>query len=122
MISSIALSFSIVSGVMACVLFMAGMFLEKNKKKSKILLIWACLFLAGSFAGLEWSFWLEGYNMFDLVFSFTFPLIVYFAIWFCFIIWLFESRQERKIWVMLLLILVFVTLMAVNCMNCITFK
>jgi hypothetical protein len=80
--------------------------------------LWACLFLAGSFAGLEWAFWLEGYNMFNLVFEFTFPLIVYFGVWFGFIIWLFETRKERKVWIILSILLIIVVLIAVNCMNC----
>lgn len=119
MISNLAISFSLISGIMSCLLFTAGMYLEKEKKKSRTILIWACLFLAGSFAGLEWAFWLEGYDMFELVFSFTFPLIVYFAIWFGFIIWLFESRKERKIWIALSLFLILVMLLVLSCMNCV---
>ena len=119
MIPDMAISFSVVSGFMACLLFIFGMYSEKNKKKSRIILIWACLFLAGSFTGLEWAFWLEGYNMFNLVSKFTFPLIVYFGIWFGFIIWLFESRKERKVWIILLILLIIMILIAVSCMNCI---
>lgn len=118
MISNLALSFSLISGIMSCLLFISGMFLEKEKKKSRVILIWACLFLAGSFGGLEWAFWLEGYDMFKLVFSLTFPLIVYFGIWFAFIIWLFERRKERKIWIILLILLIIVILIAMSCMNC----
>jgi len=118
MIPSVALTYSLVSGLMASLLFIAGMFLEKNKKKSRVILIWACLFLAGSFAGLESALWSEGYNMFDLVLNFNFPLTVYFIIWFTFIIWLFESRKERKIWVVLLVLLIITTIFAMNCMNC----
>ena len=118
MIPSVALSYSVVSGLMACLLFVCGMYLEKDKKKSRYILIWACLFLAGSFAGLESALWSEGYNMFDLVLRFNFPLTVYFIIWFVFIIWLFESRKERKVWIALLILLILVTLIAMNCMNC----
>ena len=119
MIPSVALSYSLVSGLMACLLFVLGMFWEKDKKKSRNILIWACLFLAGSFAGLESALWAEGYNMFDLVLRFNFPLTVYFIIWFVFIIWLFETRKERNVWIVLLILLVLVTLVAMNCMNCI---
>jgi len=118
MIPSVALSYSVVSGLMACLLFITGMFWEKNKKKSRVVLIWACLFLAGSFAGLESALWSEGYNMFDLVLNFNFPLTVYFIIWFMFIIWLFESRKERKFWVVLLILLIITSIVAMNCMNC----
>ena len=118
MIPDMAISFSLVSGMMACLLFILGRYTGKDKKKSRIILIWACLFLAGSFASLEYAFWLDGYNMFTLFFSFNFPLVVYFAIWFAFIIWLFESRKERKIWIILLILLIITTLIAMNCMNC----
>jgi len=119
MISNAALSFSIVAGLMSIMLFLFGAFLEKNKKKSKTILIWAMLFLISSFAGLEWAFWLEGQNMFELLAKFTFPLILYFVIWLAFIIWLFESRGERKIWATFLIALAIMVLIAVNCMNCI---
>jgi len=117
MILSIALTYSIISGLMACFLFALGMFREKDKK-SRIILIWACLFLAVSFAGLESALWSEGYNMFDLISRFDFPLTVYFIIWFAFIIWLFESRKERKVWIVLLILLIIVSIIAMNCMNC----
>lgn len=118
MISNIALSFSLISGIMSCLLFIAGMYFEKNKKKSTIILLFACLFLLASFTGLEWAFWLEGKNMFYLLFSPIIPLIFYFFVWFVFIIWLFESRGERKIWILLILIIIIIILIAVNCMNC----
>lgn len=117
MLSNLALSFSIISGIMACFLFFIGL-TSREKKKARILLLWACLFLASSFAGLEWAFWFEGYNLFNLVLKPTFPLVVYFGVWFVFIIWLFESRKERLIWVMLLILLIIVVLIAMNCMNC----
>lgn len=119
MFTNIALSYSLISGIMSCLLFIFGMYFEKNKKKSRIILIWACLFLASSFAGLESAFWVEGYNIFELVFRLNMPLVYYFIAWFGFIIWLFESRGERKIWVILLILLIIVTILAVNCMECI---
>jgi hypothetical protein len=118
MLSNLALSFSIVAGVMSCLLFVLGIYLEKEKRKSRILLLWACLFLASSFVSLEWAFWLEGYNMLKLVFEFTFPLVVYFTVWFAFIIWVFESRKERKVWIVLGILLIIAVVIAINCMNC----
>jgi len=118
MFTDLPLSYSIIAGLMACFLFILGIFLEKEKKKSRILLIWACFFLAISFAGLESAFYAEGYNMFELVFNLNLPLVSYFAVWFAFIIWLFESRKERKIWIILLILLITVVIIAMNCMNC----
>ncbi len=117
----IILTYSLLAGIMSVMLFMFTIFFEKSKKRSKWLLIWAVLFLASSFAVSEYAFWLEGYNLFGLVFGFNFPLLVYFVIWFAFIIWLFESRGERKIWLMLLVALMIVAMIAINCMNCIKF-
>ena len=119
MFTYLPLAYSIVAGMMACFLFILGIFLEKEKKKSRILLIWACFFLATSFTGLESAFYAEGYNIFNLVLGFNFPLVSYFAVWFIFIIWLFESRKERKIWITLLILLIITVLIAMNCMNCI---
>lgn len=119
MFANLALSYSLISGIMSCLLFILGMYLKKDKKKSRIILIWACLFLASSFAGLESAFWAEGYNIFELVFKLNFPLVYYLVVWFGFIIWLFESRKERKIWVILLILLIIAIIFAVNCMNCI---
>lgn len=119
MFSDFAISYSLISGIMSCLLFMLGIYLEKEWKKSRLLLIWGCLFLASSFAGLESAFYSEGYNLFELVLKFNFPLVAYFAIWFGFIIWVFERRKERKIWVILLILLLITVFLALNCMNCI---
>jgi hypothetical protein len=120
-LTNIFLGYSVISGIMGSLLLIFTLFFEKNKKRSRILLIWAALFLASSFATSESAFWYEGYNLFELVFKLNMPLIAYFGTWFAFIIWIFETRKERKIWVILLIILIIVVLIAVNCMNCIRF-
>lgn len=120
-VSSIIIGHSVISGVMACLLLTFSMFFEKDKKRSRVFLIWSVLFLASSFTMSEYAFWVEGYNLFQLVLGFNFPLIVYFGIWFVFIIWIFERRGERKIWVILGLLLIATVLIAMNCMNCIRF-
>lgn len=120
-LSQIFLAYSIIAGVFSALLFIFTIFFEKDKKKSRNLLLWAVLFLASSFATSEHAFWQEGYNLFNLVFGFNFPLIVYFLVWFAFIVWLFETRKERKTWIALLILLVIVVLIAISCMNCIKF-
>ena len=114
MLSNLAVAFSIVSGIMACFLFILGISFEKDKKKSRIILIWACLFLAASFTNMEWAFWLEGENIFRYFFGGCLPMIYYFLVWFVFIIWLFESRKERKIWIILLILLILISLYAMK--------
>lgn len=120
-IQNIILVYAILSGMMSIALTVFTIFFEKNKKRSRTLLIWASLFLASSFAVTEYAFWIEGYNLFTFVLLFNFPLVVFFATWFTFLIWLFESRGERRVWVLLLVLLVVVVLIAMNCMNCLNF-
>lgn len=120
-LSDVVVGFSILSGIMASLLMVFTIFFEKDKKKSRILLLWGVLFLASSFATAEYALWLEGYNLFDMVLSFTFPLVVFFAVWFGFLVWLFESRGERKVWIVLLILLIIIVIVAVKCMDCIRF-
>ena len=110
---------SILAGLFSISLFIFTIFFEKYRKKSNILLIWAVLFLAAAFAAAEYAFWLEGFYLFDIISKFNFPLLSYFAIWFAFIVWIFESRGERKVWVFLATALVLLTAIAINCPNCI---
>jgi len=112
MYSNLAIAFSIVSGFMACLLFILGMYFEKDKKRSRIILIWACFFLGASFANMEWAFWIENDNIFIALFNGNLPVIGYFLIWFAFIIWLFESRKERKVWIILLILLILISIYA----------
>ena len=117
MFANLALSYSLISGIMSILLFIVGMYLEKDKKKSRMILIWACLFLASSFAGLESAFWAEGYNIFEVIWGINLPLVYYFIVWLVFIIWLFESRKERKIWIILLILLIITIIFAMNTME-----
>lgn len=118
-ITEILLIYALLAGIFSILLFIFTLFFEKDRKKSKILLIWAVLLLAASFTATEYTFWVEGVYLFDLIFKFNFPLISYFTIWLAFIIWLFESRGERAIWVVFLIALILITIAALNCPNCI---
>lgn len=118
-INNILLIYSLLAGIFSILLFIFTLFFEKDKKRSKILLIWAVLFLAASFAASEYAFWVEGVYLFDLIFKFNFPLISYFAIWFAFMVWLFESKRERTIWMIFTIALILLTIAALNCPDCI---
>jgi hypothetical protein len=120
-VESIVLIYSMLAGIMSVGLTLLTLFFEKDKKRSHALLLWSALFLAASFATTEYAFWLEGYNLFTFVLGFNFPLICFFAIWFGFIAWVFESRGERKTWVMLLAMLVALIILAMSCMDCVKF-
>ena len=114
--------YALLAGIMAIELFTFTIFFEKDKKRGRKLLIWSVLFIAAAFAATEYAFWLEGVYLFERVIQqFNFPLLSYFVIWFAFIIWLFESRGERKIWIILAVALAILTIVAINCPNCIRF-
>ena len=110
---------SLLAGIFSITLFVFTVFFEKDKKKSKVMLVWAVLFLAAAFAVIEYSLWLEGFYLFDIIKTFNFPMLSYFTIWFAFIVWLFESRGERFVWIAFAIALLVLTAVAVNCPNCI---
>ncbi len=110
---------SMLAGILSISLFTFTIFFEKDRKKSKILLIWAVLFLAATFAVIEYSLWLEGFYLFDIIKTFNFPMLSYFTIWLAFIVWFFESRGERRTWLLFAVALILLILVAINCPNCI---
>lgn len=115
----LALAIAAIAGAMSITLFYAGLKVEHAKQHkphtARNLFIWAVLFLGAAFGGLEWSFYLLGYNMFTF---FAFPLVAFFAVWFGWVIWLFERRGERRIWIAFLIALAILTIVAFNCTNC----
>jgi drug/metabolite transporter (DMT)-like permease len=118
-ITNVLLIYSLLVGIFSIVLFIFGI-LEKNKRKSKNWFLWGVFFLIAFFASTEYALWLEGIWLFSLTFS-SFPLLFYFFVWFAFIVWIFEKRGERKIWIILLILLISVILISVKCPNCIKF-
>ncbi|MEM7813638.1 MAG: hypothetical protein QW548_01930 [Candidatus Aenigmatarchaeota archaeon] len=115
----LALAIALMAGAMSIALFYAGLKIEQTgpqkTRAARSTFIWAVMFLGAAFGGLEWAFYLLGYNMFTF---FAFPLVAFFGIWFGWIIWLFERRGERRIWMSFLVALAVLTVIAFNCMNC----
>jgi len=120
-LSDVELVYALLAGIMSVALTIVGAYFEKDRKRGTKILIWAALFLGISFGVTENALWNEGYNLFEMVFSFNFPLVAFFAVWFAFLAWLFESRGERKVWMMLLVALAVLVAVAVNCMGCVNF-
>jgi len=120
-LSDVELVYALLAGMMSIALTVFGAFIEKDKKRGTRMLVWAALFLAISFGASENALWNGGYNLFEMVLSFNFPLVAFFGVWFAFLAWLFESRGERKVWVALLVALIVLVVVAANCMNCINF-
>lgn len=117
-LSNLILLYSLLSGIMSILLITLSFLPEKNKKRTRNLMIWATVFLGVCFGLSEYALWLNGHNLFQIVFSFSFPLLSFFTIWFAFLIWRFESMGERKVWILFLIILFLLVILAVNCMNC----
>ncbi len=92
-----------------------------GRVKPKELLVWACVFLGAGFGLVEYAVWVGGENLFALVFSPNIPLLASFAVWFAFLIWLFEKHGERRLWIALLAALLAVTALAMACMDCLRF-
>ncbi|MFH1623438.1 MAG: hypothetical protein ABIA12_02925 [Candidatus Aenigmatarchaeota archaeon] len=116
----VELVYALLAGVMSIALTIVGAYFEKDRKRGTRILIWAALFLAIAFGVTENALWNEGYNLFEMVFSFNFlPLVAFFVVWFAFLAWLFETRGERKVLVALFVALIILVVVAANCMNCI---
>ena len=121
-LTEILVSLALLAGIMSVMLFAFSLFVEKNKKRSRNFLIWAVLFLAAAFAATENAMWREGVYLFYITITQpSFPIVSYFAIWFAFIIWVFETRIERKLWMIFLALLIVLSLGALACPDCIRF-
>jgi len=114
-LTNIIVSYSLLAGLMSILLIVFTLFFEKNRKRSRTLLVWAMVFLVAHFALTEYAFWLEGYNI--LSFVLTTP-IFYFGAWVAFLFWLFETRRERKIWIILLILGIVAVLILLFCELC----
>ena len=117
----VELVYALLTGIMSIALTIVGASFEKDKKRGTRTLIWAAFFLAVALGVTENALWNEGYNLFEIVSDFSFPIIAFFAVWFAFLAWLFESRGERRIWMALLVALVAMVAIAANCMHCVIF-
>ncbi|MBI2584093.1 MAG: hypothetical protein HYW25_05480 [Candidatus Aenigmarchaeota archaeon] len=113
MLWALALAIAGIAGVAAIALYYKG--LNEKGRRGIILLIWATLFLGASMGGIEWAFYLLGYNLFTF---FAFPLFAYLIVWFAFVVWVFESRGQRKIWLAFLAAVILLTIIALACTNC----
>ncbi len=120
-LTEILLVYAVIAGLMAVMLFVFSIFIEKNKQKSRRYLIWAVVFLAAAFSATEYAFWLNGEYLYYLLLTPNIPLLFYFVIWFAFVVWVFESRGERKIWIILSILLFLLLIAAFLCPNCIRF-
>jgi len=105
--------YSIVAGITTILLLLSAI-----RRRSEILFIFSLLFLIVSWSGIEWSLWLYGKNLFDLVFTPIIPLLSYFVVWTAFIIYISEKHFKRRDWIFFLILVTIIIIIAHFCMNC----
>ena len=107
------LIYSIVAGFTS-VLFMV----YAIEKKEDNLFVFSLMFLIISWSGIEWALWLQGHNLFEMVFTPIVPLASYFVGWTIFIIYIAEKYFKRRYWVAFLIVVGFFIWISTFCMNC----
>ena len=118
-LESLGFHYSILSSILSSFLIIYSLFLrDKDYKKAEELFIFGVVFLGISWSGIEWSLYLMGYDLFQLVTVPIFPLLCYFLSTSLFVIYVSERYYRRRIWIIFALAAVLVYIIAVNCMNC----
>ncbi|NMC61119.1 MAG: hypothetical protein GYA51_17320 [Candidatus Methanofastidiosa archaeon] len=111
--------YSILSSILSSLLIIYSLFLkDKDYKKAEELFIFGVVFIGISWSGIEWSLYLMGYNLFQLVTMPIFPLLCYFFSTSLFVVYVSERYYRRRIWIIFALVTVLISIVAVNCMNC----
>ncbi len=113
MIFTVGLTYSIIAALISIYFLDVAL-----KKGSKDMLLLSLLFVLVSWSGIEWTLWLLGYNLFELVLRPIVPLTSFFVAWTLAIIYIAETRFERKYWVLFLVLIYIISIIAVNCMDC----
>ncbi len=114
----IALAYSLLSGVFAIFCFYLSLAYIKYKKEFYVFFL---ILTTASWSGLEWSFWLMGKNMFDIILYPAVPFDFFFLSWIVIAGWLGERLGQRKIFMIWLVVLALIFAIARICMNCIQF-
>lgn len=109
----VALTYAVIAGFMSVLLMLYAV-----EKKNDHFFLFSLLFLIISWGGIEWASWLQGYNLFELVFTPVVPLASYFVGWGVFIIYVSEKYFKRRYWVVALVVVAFFIWISTFCMNC----
>jgi hypothetical protein len=110
---SVGLLYSLISAILTIALIFYSI-----KKKSEPMFLLSLMFLLISWSGIEWALWLEGFNLFTLVFQPIVPLASYFVGWSIFIVYLSEKYFSRWVWMAFLSIIIAISIVAPMCMDC----
>lgn len=109
----VGLLYSGLAGIMSIALIFYSI-----KKKSEEYFLISLAFLIVSWSGIEWYYWLNGQNLFTLVFTPIVPLASYFVLWSGFVIYIAEKHFKRRDWVAFLAVVGIIIIIAHFCMNC----
>ncbi|KYC45876.1 MAG: hypothetical protein APG12_00551 [Candidatus Methanofastidiosum methylothiophilum] len=118
-LESLGFHYSILSSILSSFLIIYSLFIrEKDYNKAEELFIFGVIFIGISWSGIEWSLYLMGYNLFLLITMPIFPLLCYFISTSAFVIYLSERYYRRRIWIIFAIAAFLISIIAVNCMNC----
>ncbi|MFQ6009711.1 MAG: hypothetical protein ACE5J7_01165 [Candidatus Aenigmatarchaeota archaeon] len=107
-------TWSLLAGMMAAILMVYSI-----DKKSKELYVASLAFVLASWSGLEWGLWMLGQDMFQLVYRPIVPMAFFFLVWTGFVIYTSEKVfKERRYWVAFLALIIFISIVARFCMDC----
>jgi hypothetical protein len=107
------ITYAVLAGFTSVLLLLYAM-----EKKNDHLFVFSLMFLIISWGGIEWSLWVKGYNLFQMVFTPIVPLASYFVGWTVFVVYISEKYFKRRYWVVFLLVLGFFIWISTFCMDC----
>lgn len=112
-----ALAYSLLTGLFAFYTLHVSM----TTKNKKIFYIWFLVFTIASWSGIEWFYWLSGYDMFNLILYPAVPLDFFFLSWIAFAGWYGKKIMQIDIFKIWLVVLGVIFAVARVCMNCVHF-
>lgn len=118
-LESLGFHYSILSAILSSFLIIYSLIIrEKDYKKAEELFIFGVIFIGISWSGIEWSLYLMGYNLFQLITMPIFPLLCYFISTSAFIIYISERYYKRRLWIIFAIAAFLISVIAMSCMNC----
>ena len=110
-----ALGYATLAGLFSLLMLYQSM--TTSEKKNYY--IWFLIFTIASWSGIEWFYWLAGYNMFDLILYPAVPLDFFFLSWIAFAGWYGKKIKYLGIFKLWIVALAIIFAIARVCMNCI---
>lgn len=105
--------YALIAGIMSIVLLVLSI-----QRKNDKFFIFSMAFLLVSWSGLEWALFLQGENLFKLVYQPIVPLTSYFLAWTLFVIFIAERYFKRLYWLLFLTAIAAISVIAHYCFDC----